>query len=430
MALILLLIAGCSTGGSGSGGTNISLGLAGSTADHPSAPPSVASAGPSDAYAFVDDTPIGIHKRGSSNLTQLTHLVLSNGADIAWGPLVWSPKAKFIAFALVQNLTPTTPDRTAGPIYVVDTNNGNTVVTPGIGSIYGHNYAWFGDNMLFYSSGDGISMYDIGDTDARVWQVLSAMTAQTNQTFTSNDVVFGDIAITSDNNLYYSAASISNIGGTGEVGSAALYRIPLPPLADYNSTYQQYASNSPVSIAEWLYKQYPLTGANTQVADLGHAYSDTEGNYTMGSWQISGGGHYLVWQVIKGVNTSAQTVSSQFYFASPLASTRVLSAAGTNAQSLHGQLGLSPDSSHIAFTGDQLYLQTTKGGNSAAGLTTTGWVLTPVMAPKGSLLVATEVVSSSRDSNGVLRTVTNLVAFDGQNHYVLIAGAEDASFSP
>ena len=97
LALVLLIVAGCSAGGSSSGGTNISLGLAGSTADHPSAPPSVAAAGPNDTYAFVYDDQIWIHKSGGSNRlrcnagscnpSQLTNIVLSNGADITWGPL-------------------------------------------------------------------------------------------------------------------------------------------------------------------------------------------------------------------------------------------------------------------------------------------------------------------------------------------------------
>jgi hypothetical protein len=429
----LLVIAGCSASGGGSGGTNISLGLAGSTADHPSAPPSIAASGPNnDTYAFVYDDQIWIHSSGSPTPKQLTHLVLSNGADISWGPLVWSLSTKYIAFALVQNLTPASPDRTAGPIYVVDTGNGNTVVTPGIGSIYGHNYAWFGDNMLFYSSGDGISMYDIGDSDPRVWQVLSSMTTADSQTFTSNNVVFGDIAITKNSDLYYSAALINKIGGTGLVGSAKLYHASLPPLSEYDYQYNLYKSNSPVSIAIWLDGQYPLPGVqwdSSPVEDLGSAYADTEGNYTMGSWQISGGGSHLVWQFIKGVNTSTQTVSSQFCFGPPFAGCNsVLRGAGSYSQSLHGQLGLSPDSSHIAFAGNQLNVQSVKAGNSASQLSSSGWILTPVMTQNGSLVVATEVVSSSRDSNGVLRTNTDLVAFDGQNHYILIAGAEDASW--
>ena len=147
----------------------------------------------------------------------------------------------------------------------------------------------------------------------------------------------------------------------------------------------------------------------------------------MGSWQVSGKDNHLVWQVIKGVNTGTQTVSSQFCFASPFAGCNgVLSGAGSYSQSLHGQLGLSPDAKHVAFAGDQLYLQSVNGGHSVNQLSSNGWILTPVMT--GSLVVATEVISSSRDSNGVLRTNTNLVAFDGQTHFVLIAGAEDASW--
>jgi hypothetical protein len=443
LALVVLIVAGCSAGGSSSGGTNISLGLAGSTADHPSAPPSVAAAGPNDTYAFVYDDQVWLHKSGSSNQSsscncqsscnpcQLTNIELSSGADISWGPLVWSPDGSHIAFALIQNLTPTTPDRSAGPIYVVNTTTvgttvtGTTVVTPGIGSIYGHNYVWYGPNMLFYSSGDGISMYDIGDPDPRVWQVSPAMTSQDGETYTNN-TVYGDIAITSDGFLYYSAATINDIGGTGAVGTAGLYRVPLPfTLTEYNDEYSQNHLTSPVAIAIWLYPDFPLP-TGSQVASLGDAYSDTEGNYTMGSWQISGNGHSLVWQVIRDVDASTHTVSSSFCFSS--CSTPVLGAADSYSQSIHGQLGLSPDASHVAFAGDQLYLQAVNGGNGAKQLSASGWMLTPVMTEGNSLLVATEVVSSTRDSDGVLRTDTNLVAFDGQNHYVLIAGAEDASW--
>ena len=219
--MALLLVAGCSSSGTGSGNTTISLGLAGSTANNPSAPPSVAGNGPNGVYAFVYDDQIWIHKSNGLAPVQVTHLVLSRGADITWGPLVWSPDGTHIAFALVQNLTPSTPDGVAGPIYVVDTSDGNTVVTPGIGSVYGHNYAWYGPNMLFFSSGDGISMYDYGDPDPRVWSVLTSFTTPDDETFSSNNVVFGDIAVTQGTqggSLYYSAAQITNLGGAGTSG--------------------------------------------------------------------------------------------------------------------------------------------------------------------------------------------------------------------
>jgi hypothetical protein len=246
-------------------------------------------------------------------------------------------------------------------------------------------------------------------------------------------MVYGDIAIVKDSYLgdllYYSAATISNIGGTGVVGSAGLYRVALPSLTGYSSTYTQNHSSSPIAITVWLYGNFPLPGPGTQIADLGSAYSDTAGDYTMGSWQVEGNDHHLVWQVITGVSTSKQTVSSNFCFAAPgFGCNQVLSGAGNYSQSLHGQLGLSSNASQVAFAGAQLYLQAVNGGNSANQLSSNSWIQTPVLTNSPSLVVATQIISSSRDSNGVLRTNTDLVAFDGQNHYVLIVGAEDASW--
>ncbi|MGZ3681808.1 MAG: hypothetical protein ACXVDI_24875, partial [Ktedonobacterales bacterium] len=169
--VIALSLAGCST--SGGGGTNYSLGLAGSTGDHPSAPPSIPATGPGGTYAFVYDNQIWLRQNGQAQAKQLTHLVLSNGATLFWGPLIWSPGSKYIAFALVENLTPDAPTRTSGPLYYVDAGSGATFLTGGTGSIYGHSYAWWDDNAIFYSSGSGVMLYDLGDCDPRVWQAIT-----------------------------------------------------------------------------------------------------------------------------------------------------------------------------------------------------------------------------------------------------------------
>jgi hypothetical protein len=425
---LLLLLAGCSTSGGSSGGTNITLGLAGSTADRPSAPPTVAQGGPDATYAFVYDNQIWVHQTGSSIPTQITHLVLSNGADITFGPLVWSPDGKQIAFALVENLTPSAPSRTAGPIYVVDISSGKIQVTPGIGSIYGHTYTWYGPRMLFYSSGDGISMYDIGDPDPRVWQVVPAASTQDHVTFTNNNVSFGDISITNNFDLFYGLAQVSSLGGSGVIGTAAVYETTLFSLDQYNSEYSNYAQNSPVAISEWLYNRFPYQG--NQVADLGNAYSDTVGNISMGSWQVSAGESKMVRQVIGTVDSKGQTVSSRFCMSSLTASFSVcqpvLSDARTCSQSLHGQLTLSPDGSHIAYTCDTLYMSATSGGSDSK-LTSVGWVTPAAMTLDGGTTIATQIVSTSKDSNGVLRIQTNLVAFDGTRSFVLIKGAQSAS---
>jgi hypothetical protein len=427
---LMLLLPGCSASGGSSGGTNITLGLAGSTADRPSAPPTVAQGGPDATYAFVYDDQIWVHQTGNSTPTQITHLVLSNGADITFGHLVWSPDGKQIAFALVEDLTPSAPGQTAGPIYVVDISTGKTVVTPGIGSIYGHNYSWYGPRMLFYSSGDGISMYDIGDPDPRVWQVVSAITPQdqTHTTFTNNNVSFGDISITNNFDLFYGLAEISSPGGSGAIGTAGVYETRLFSLDLYNNVYDNNVQNSPVTISEWLYSQFPYQGS--QVAALGQAYSDTVGNISMGSWQVTAGESKMVRQMTDTIDIKGKTVSSHFCASSFAASFSVcqpvLSDARTCSQSLHGQLTLSSDGSHMAYTCDTLYVSATSGGGDSK-LTSIGWVTPAAMTADGRITIATQIVSSSKDSNGVLRIQTNLVAFDGTNSYVLIKGAQSAS---
>jgi len=437
----MLVLAGCSASGGGSGGTNISLGLAGSTADRPSAPPTVSQAGPDATYAFIYDDQIWVRQTGSSTPTQITHLELSNGADITFGPLVWSPGGAQIAFALVENLTPSAPSRTAGPIYVVcveepcpnGAKQGDTQVTPGIGSIYGHSYRWYGPRLLFYSSGDGISMYDIGDPDPRVWQVVSAVTPQDpgHATFANNNVTtFGDTSI-SNNDLYYGAAQISSLGGNGAVGTAGVYLISLFSLNAYNNVYSNNHSSSPVAITMFLYNQFnQFPPQGNLVANLGQAYSDTVGDITMGSWQVSASESTMVRQMIDTVDTKGQSVLSHFCVSSPAffgACRPVLSDARTCTQSLHGQLTLSSDGTQVAYTCNTLYVGPTSGGSDAK-LASVGWVTPAAMTPDGGLTIATQIVSSSTDSNGVVRIKTDLVAFDGNNNsYVLVKGAQSAS---
>jgi hypothetical protein len=73
-----------------------------------------------------------------------------------------------------------------------------------------------------------------------------------------------------------------------------------------------------------------------------------------------------------------------------------------------------------------LYVSATSGGGDSK-LSSVGWVTPAAMATNGSLTIATQIVSSSKDSNGVLRIETNLIAFDGAHSYVLIKGAQNAS---
>ena len=98
------LLAGCSASGS-SQGIDFQLGLQGSTADNPAAAPTIASNGPDNEYAFVYDNQVWVHPKGGAAAIQITHLTLSNGATLVWGPLVWSPSGNLLEFSLVtENL--------------------------------------------------------------------------------------------------------------------------------------------------------------------------------------------------------------------------------------------------------------------------------------------------------------------------------------
>src|SRR5262245_17070268 len=69
VALIALasLLAACGVGSDNSSGSNYSLGLAGSTLDHPSNPPTIAANGPSGTYAFVYDNQIWLRRDGQAS---------------------------------------------------------------------------------------------------------------------------------------------------------------------------------------------------------------------------------------------------------------------------------------------------------------------------------------------------------------------------
>src|SRR5215831_12210807 len=101
LTLIALLVVGCSaSGGGSSGGSSIDYGLAlqGATNDHPATPPTVTSGGPDVEYAFVYDNQVWVRQKGNDTPRQVTQLALSAGADLIWGPLVWSASGKSLAF--------------------------------------------------------------------------------------------------------------------------------------------------------------------------------------------------------------------------------------------------------------------------------------------------------------------------------------------
>src|SRR5262249_4901209 len=151
-------------------------------------------------YAFVYDNQVWLKRAGQDAPKQLTHLALSNGATLRWGPLVWSHSGRFLASSVVQDLDPgpNTPPRSAGPIYYVDTQGCAETcpitATPGTGSVYGHTYTWIGDGLLLYASGGGLLLFTAGARDPRVWVVREAPTAPSGSSGAPDYYTFGDVA--------------------------------------------------------------------------------------------------------------------------------------------------------------------------------------------------------------------------------------------
>lgn len=430
--MIALALAGCSA--SGGGNTNYSLGLAGSTGDHPSQPPAIPANGPSKTYAFVYDNQIWLRQDGQSQAKPLTHLVLSNGATLLWGPLIWSPSGKYIAFALVENLTPDAPTRTSGPLYYVDTTPGphfgETFLTGGTGSIYGHSYAWWDDYAIFYSSGSGVMLYDLGDCDPRVWQAISpfadnSYAGKTN--YIGGNVTFSDIAITGENRLLATHITLDSPGNVGQVGSASIYSYQLPSSVDYERHRDPTCFSD--GIPRWLNEhiQNPGTFNNQsivpgyQYADLGIAYADPTGNTITGAWQLAARNDTVALQHIDRVDAKAGTVSSSF---SVDGNSGALPSTVKYPIATHPSLGINSNGRHVAFAADKLYVD----GNGAVG--NAGGNASPTWGP-GDVAVATQLVSQNTDASGVVRSQTNVIIYSsGKASTVLIAGAQDLSWKP
>lgn len=429
---LLLTLAACSGGSSNS---KLTVGLAGSTADHPSQPPQITAQGPDGSYAFVYDNQIWVHQKGQSSAKQLTHLVLSNGATLHWGPLVWSQSGAYIAFALSQNLAPSQPDRATGPLYYVDASNGTTYSTGGSGNIYGHSYDWFGDGMLFYATGGGVMMYNPGEPshDSRVWQIISPLTAQYNSgttTYYGSTTAYSDLAV-AGNKLFFTQIALTSLGATGQVGTATLQEVSLTTL---DTTWDT------ATIQGWLGNGLTSTA---QVANLGIAYADPQGNIVTGAWQVNldqNGSGALVRQQVQSVDTKAGTVSSSFcvqqngnnldpYSFYGCDANPILQAVGKQSIAAHANLSLSPDGKRVAFSADALYIQNTDG-SKAAKLADAGWATAPAWSADGAHVLATQLVKQTVDAAGVKRDQTSVLWYDGgSSAQALIAGAQNLAWN-
>lgn len=411
---VVMGLAACSSSASSSSGINFSLGLAGSTADQQTQPPTIAANGPQGTYAFVYANQIWIRQNGQDSAKQLTKLVLSNGSTIRWGPLVWSPDGAYIAFVLVEdlNLEAGAPGRTYGPIYYVSTDPSKpqVFITPGTGSIYGHTYDWLSGDLLMYSNGSGIQLYTLGLADPRTWEVRAIPNGPELNGGTNDYSRFGDIRVTGGW-LYYTLLDIGSPGRIGAVGSADLWRTFLGSTSNFES--------------DDLNFLLPLTGKE-YVSSLGVAYADADGAFVAGAWQIRNG--QLLVQRIQGADVKGGTVTSEICAENAdrnqTGCNKILTSASKLPLSVHPQFALGSNNK-IAYTGDNLYIQGQSGQTSPAG-----WFNPGAWSPGGAV-VFTQLVKQETDASGAIHFTTNIqVQQPGNPASTLIAGGQNLSWKP
>jgi hypothetical protein len=437
LTIFALLAAGCSaSGGGSSGGSSIDYGLAlqGATNDHPATPPTVASGGPDVEYAFVYDNQVWVRQKGNNAPRQVTQLALSAGAELIWGPLVWSASGKSLAFALIQNLTPSQPTGDSGPLYYVDLSQClssastacSTYRTPMTGSVYGHTYTWFKDAYLIAGNGGGVSAYDVHDPQGpRVWQLRTEQGEQRDpnqQDGCPAPTSYSDVwAVNGSANLFYTFMCLSNIGSTGAQGSAYLDVMTLQPFVD--AGFESDAVTRDQNLGQAQYNgggPYGGFYANG-FASLGSVYAGPGGDPVAGSWAVSGDGGTIAYESISNVNAKAGTALRSlcktnaygYNCSNPLPSVKTIP---TN---LHAQVSLSPGGS-VSYQADHLY---------ATGFQLTMNTASPyaaVWATDDTLLVTT-VLSTTTDASGVTRQITNVQTAHASGLTALVTGARDVA---
>ncbi len=417
LTLASLLVAGCSL--SGGSGINYSLGLQGATNDHPATPPLVASAGPDREYAFVYDNQVWVRQKGADKPRQVTQLTLSAGADIIWGPLVWSSSGNSLAFALVVNLTPSEPTSASGPIYYIDLsqclNSTSTACatyhTPLTGSVYGHTYAWFNDDLLIAGGGGGMSAYDVHDPNgARVWQLRTTY-GETQDSDCPQPSSYGDVGV-SGTSLYYTCMTLGGLGKTGQIGSAYLNWLSLQPFVN---AFQLDPITRDQSIAR---VQNSDSFYGSVFTSLGNVYSDPQGNPVAGAWAISGAtvAYEQIGSVDAKASAAARTICvTNIYNFYCLQQT--LSAVGSQPLAVHAQISVGPGGA-VAYQGARLYATTLSKALDTTSMYAPQWV-------SGNTLLVTSVLSTSTDASGVTRQTTSAQIAKGDALTTLIAGASD-----
>jgi hypothetical protein len=419
LALVSLLVAGCTVSGGGDG-INYSLGLQGATDDHPATPPKVAATGPNREYAFVYDNQIWVRQKDASQPRQVTQLTLSAGADIIWGPLVWSSSGRSLAFALVVNLTPNNPASAAGPIYYVDLSKClssastacATYHTPLTGNVYGHTYAWYDDDLLITGGGGGISAYDLHDPNGpRVWQLRTTMNERQDSDCLQPSS-YGDVQV-SGTQLYYTCMTLPGLGKTGQIGSATLNWLSLAPFANAFTMIDQVARDQYIATVQNNDQFYGMW-----FASLGNVYSDPQGNPVAGAWRI--GGNTVAYEMIGSVDAKAKVASRTICVAftwNGYCNQQTLSSVGKQPLAVHAQISVGPGGA-VAYQGAQLYATKLSKALETTSMYAPQWA-------SGDTLLVTSVLSTTTDAAGVTRQTTSVQIANGDALTALISGASD-----
>jgi hypothetical protein len=409
---LAVMLAACS--GSGGGGLNQINGLGADAG--PSAPPTLTGTGPGGQYAFVYGNQIWLKANDPSQPHQLTHLVIPNGAYIAWGPLMWSPDGHSIAFAMLEDTSGGHPARSTGPLYLADVASGAVQTVPGTADLAGHGYAWYGPSALFYANPSGVAFDDLTTpADPRVWSVAPGQSGPTNNggtTFYS----YTDIAF-SGQNLLATQLAITSPGAVGQIGQGALVRFFLGVApGDYAGGNMNIGYNG-------------LYGGT--VSDLGQAYAGTDGVWRGGSWQ-AGPNNDLVVQKVTGIDLKAGTesfaVCYDAYVGNPC-DQQLFGQVVAEPLASPPQFVFSPDGGTIAMTGAALATQQRDGGNFASHAPAVAGM--PVWSGDGKVIAANQIVSATPDANGVIHLESNIITYTGGGKGVVaIAGAQNLSWRP
>lgn len=417
LALAALLVTGCST--SSGGGINFTLGLQGATNDHPATPPQVAATGPDREYAFVYDNQVWVRQRGADKPRQVTQLTLSAGADIIWGPLVWSNSGHSLAFSLVVNQTLGSPASAAGPVYYIDLSKClsststacATYRTPLTGSVYGHTYTWFNDDLLIAGGGGGVSAYDLNDpAGPRVWQLRTTLNEKQDYDCPQPSA-YGDVQV-SGTSLYYTCMTLGGLGKTGAIGSAYLNFLSLNPFVNAFLQYDQVVRDQDIA-----YVQNSDSFYGSVFVSLGNVYSDPQGNPVAGAWSISGNtlGYESIGSVDAKAGTARRTICKAFTWNSGCNQT--LSAVGSQPLTVHAQISVGPNDA-VAYQGAKLYATKLSKVLETASNYAPQWA-------SGDTLLVTTVLSTSTDASGITRQVTSAQVAKGDALTALIPDASD-----